>query len=119
MPLSTRAIALGILPRVHTTKPKQKKTHKHEEINKNKGKNKRTVESELEDSDEVSKQPVKECGKRGKCGKTKRLHVERPLEDEMDSVKVGVEPAKVEVVDVDAVEPNEDEVSIIPDFRVY
>ena len=99
MPLATRAITLGVPPRLHTTKPKaKKKSHKK----KNRKVQKRSA-GDLEDLDESSDHSVK------KKGKSKRRRVETPGDD-TESVEEDVEAGEVEVVDL---VDDEQEVSII------
>lgn len=98
MPLATRAITLGVPPRLHTTKPKAKKTHKK----KNRKARKRSAD-DSDDSDESSDHSVK------KKGKSKRRRVETS-DDDPESVEEDVEAVEVEVVDL---VDDEQEVSII------
>ena len=96
MPLATRAITLGVPPRLHTTKPKAKKTHKK----KNRKARKRSA---VDSDDSGSDHSVK------KKGKSKRRHVETS-DDDPESVEEDVEAVEVEVVDL---VDDEQEVSII------
>jgi hypothetical protein len=97
MPLATRAITLGVPPRLHTTKPKAKKAHKK----KDRKVRKRSA-GDSDDEDESSDHTAK------KKGKSKRRRVETSGDD-MESVEEDIEEVKVEVVDL---EDDKQEVSI-------
>jgi hypothetical protein len=106
MPLATRAVTLGIPPRLHIIKPqaKKKKAHKRKST---KTRKRSASDSEDEDEDSESEPPVKKRTKRNK-----RQRVETS-EDEMESVlDEGGEPVEVEAVDLESVNEEEPDVSI-------
>lgn len=80
MPLATRAATLGIPPRLHTTKPKAKKTYKK--------KSRKVKKQSADDSDESSDHAVKKKGKsKWQCVETSGDDTES-VEEDVEAVEV-------------------------------